>query len=207
MWPVGPLWQCGTASPGGLGNHVPVTSRLALPPAKSRTASSLDAMTKIQLRVAANLSISRRRSSPTITAIKAYCTRSSPSLDLRTSLFPFFHPTFGAKPFVGTSSPTSGAGSRRLLHDSQIRMSSDADYAAFLDQANQDTGSTSAQTTKKVGTKSVNTTVPKALESIEEYYISDADEPFEPVALKFEGDQAPSAGKLVPRHFPGLGPG
>ena len=87
-------------------------------------------------------------------------------------------------------------------------MSSDADYAAFLDKANQDTGAASAQAAQKVGTKSVNTAVPKTLESIEEYYISDADEPFEPVALKFEGDQAPSAGKLLCDIFPvsvGLG--
>ena len=75
-------------------------------------------------------------------------------------------------------------------------MSSDADYAAFLDKANQDTGAVSAQKAQKVGTKSVDTAVPKSLESIEEYYISDADEPFEPVALKFEGDQAPSAEEL-----------
>jgi hypothetical protein len=41
----------------------------------------------------------------------------------------------------------------------------------------------------------VNTEVPKALEEIEEYYVSDADEPFEPVSLKFDGDSVPSAGK------------
>jgi hypothetical protein len=69
-------------------------------------------------------------------------------------------------------------------------MSSDADYAAFLDKANQDTGSaetTSASQKKSYGTKSVNTAVPKVLEQVEEYYISDSDEPFEPVALEFEG--------------------
>jgi hypothetical protein len=68
-------------------------------------------------------------------------------------------------------------------------MSSDADYAAFLDKANQDTGAATAQTSKKVGTKAVDTAVPGALEGIEAYYISDADEPFEPVALKFEGGE------------------
>jgi len=67
-------------------------------------------------------------------------------------------------------------------------MSSDADYASFLDKANQDTGgATAAQTKKSYGTESVNTKVPKALEGIEEYYVSDADEPFEPVALEFDG--------------------
>jgi hypothetical protein len=68
-------------------------------------------------------------------------------------------------------------------------MSSDADYASFLDKANQDTGSVQQQDTSKkgYGTKSVDTAVPQVLEKVEEYYISDADEPFEPVALIFEG--------------------
>lgn len=69
-------------------------------------------------------------------------------------------------------------------------MSSDADYAAFLDKANQDVAPAEQQDLSKkgYGTKSVNTAVPKALESVEEYYVSDADEPFEPVALEFSGD-------------------
>jgi hypothetical protein len=69
-------------------------------------------------------------------------------------------------------------------------MSSDADYAAFLEKANQDTGAAEAKDAsqkKSYGTESVNTAVPEVLEQVEEYYISDADEPFEPVALKFEG--------------------
>jgi hypothetical protein len=69
-------------------------------------------------------------------------------------------------------------------------MSSDADYASFLDKANQDTGSVQQQSSssrKSYGTKSVDTAVPQALEKVEEYYVSDADEPFEPVALKYDG--------------------
>ncbi|RMZ74385.1 ribosomal L3 [Pyrenophora seminiperda CCB06] len=69
-------------------------------------------------------------------------------------------------------------------------MSSDADYAAFLDKANQDVGSAETKDASQkqgYGTMSVNTAVPKMLEQVEEYYISDADEPFEPVALSFEG--------------------
>jgi hypothetical protein len=66
---------------------------------------------------------------------------------------------------------------------------SDADYAAFLDKANQDSSGGDATTqSKKYGTKSVNTEVPKVLEGVEEYYVSDADEPFEPVALSYDGD-------------------
>jgi hypothetical protein len=70
-------------------------------------------------------------------------------------------------------------------------MSSDADYASFLDKANQDTGAAQQQSSssakKSYGTKSVDTAVPKALEQVEEYYVSDADEPFEPVALAYNG--------------------
>ena len=75
-------------------------------------------------------------------------------------------------------------------------MSSDADYAAFLDKANQDTGSAQAQESSKTGygTKSVDTAVPRALQSVDEYYVSDADEPFEPVALQYSKAQI-SAGE------------
>jgi hypothetical protein len=65
---------------------------------------------------------------------------------------------------------------------------SDQDYEAFLNKANEDTGGATTQS-KKVATKSVNTAVPKALEQVEEYYTSDADEPFEPVALSYDGEE------------------
>lgn len=66
---------------------------------------------------------------------------------------------------------------------------SDADYEAFLNKANQDTsGGEATVQAKSYGTKSVNTNVPKVLEEVQEYYVSDADEPFEPVALSFDGD-------------------
>ncbi|KAF2029032.1 hypothetical protein EK21DRAFT_113255 [Setomelanomma holmii] len=73
-------------------------------------------------------------------------------------------------------------------------MSNDDDYAAFLDKANQDTGDAqqqdaSSKKKKSYGTKSVDIAVPKVLEQVEEYYVSDADEPFEPVALKFDGKE------------------
>jgi hypothetical protein len=76
-------------------------------------------------------------------------------------------------------------------------MSSDADYASFLDKANQDISSAESQNAsqkKNRGTQAVNTGVPKVLEQVEEYYVSDADEPFEPVALKFNGSSI-SAGR------------
>jgi hypothetical protein len=45
-----------------------------------------------------------------------------------------------------------------------------------------------------VGIKSVNTTVPKSLEKVDEFFVSDSDEPFEPVSLKYDGEKIPSAG-------------
>jgi hypothetical protein len=81
-------------------------------------------------------------------------------------------------------------------------MSSDADYASFLDKANQDTGPAEQQSSSKkksYGTKSVDTAVPKTLEKVEEYYVSDADEPFEPVALKY--DRSSLSAGTVPACF------
>jgi hypothetical protein len=82
-------------------------------------------------------------------------------------------------------------------------MSSDADYAAFLDKANQNTGAAEQQSTsskKSYGTKGVDTAVPKALEQVEEYYVSDADEPFEPVALKYDGSSISAGTSTVWLH-------
>ena len=71
-------------------------------------------------------------------------------------------------------------------------MSSDDAYASFLDKANEDLNAGKATTSSgqgKAKTKAVETgvEVPAPLTSVEEYYVSDADEPFEPVALKWEG--------------------
>lgn len=93
-----------------------------------------------------------------------------------------------------TFSPSALCG---VISQTQIRtMSSDADYAAFLDKANQDTGSGEVKeaSQKSYGTKSVNTAVPNRLKEVKEYYISESDEPFEPVALEFEGSSV-SSGK------------
>jgi len=81
-------------------------------------------------------------------------------------------------------------------------MSSDADYENFLDKANQDTGSAQAtsQSKSKSQIKAVDTDVPHNLQEVDEVLVSDADEPFEPLSLKYSGDKLPSAdelGKLV----------
>lgn len=69
---------------------------------------------------------------------------------------------------------------------------SDADYEAFLNKANANSNEGKAQAQSEsggYGTKSVNTAVPQALKSVEATYTSDADEPFEPVALDYKGDE------------------
>lgn len=79
-------------------------------------------------------------------------------------------------------------------------MSSDADYQSFLDQANQDVGGGTASTRTTAAfatTRAVNTNVPEPLSKIKRFYTSDADEPFEPVSLKWSGKQMPSESELL----------
>jgi len=79
------------------------------------------------------------------------------------------------------------------------RMASDEAYSAFLDQANQDTGAAKASTkSTSATTKATDTDVPISLQKVEQYYVSEADEPFEPVSLKWNGSNMPSESKLAP---------
>ncbi|KAI9718198.1 MAG: hypothetical protein M1812_004188 [Candelaria pacifica] len=71
-------------------------------------------------------------------------------------------------------------------------MDSDADYASFLDKANQDTGTNTAPKGESVTTKASNTDIPQVLQEVEQYYVSEADEPFEPVSLNWDGKSLPS---------------
>jgi hypothetical protein len=76
-------------------------------------------------------------------------------------------------------------------------MSSDQDYEAFLNKANQDSTEAKASSqskSKSVGIQAVNTTVPKSLEKVDEMFVSDSDEPFEPISLKYDGKEMPSPG-------------
>lgn len=78
-------------------------------------------------------------------------------------------------------------------------MSSDADYASFLEKANQDTGaSNDVKTSGFANTKTKDTAVPAALKSVDAFYQSDTDEPFEPVALKFGNEKSLDAGVYSP---------
>ncbi|KAL8830668.1 MAG: hypothetical protein Q9170_005641 [Blastenia crenularia] len=77
-------------------------------------------------------------------------------------------------------------------------MSSDKAYSSFLDQANQDTGASRATaSTKPATTKAVNTEVPPGLQNVEQYYESEADEPFEPVSLRWDGSNMPSENEFA----------
>lgn len=72
-------------------------------------------------------------------------------------------------------------------------MSSDDAYSSFLDQANQDTGASKVSSKSDTATtKAVNTEVPVGLQNVEQYYTSEADEPFEPVSLQWDGNNMPS---------------
>ena len=74
-----------------------------------------------------------------------------------------------------------------------LRSMSDDAYSSFLDQANQDTGTSKASTTSKsTATKAVDSDVPITLQEVDQYYTSEADEPFEPVSLKWSGKNMPS---------------
>ena len=74
-------------------------------------------------------------------------------------------------------------------------MSSDEAYSSFLEQANQDTGASNASAqSSSATTKAADTDIPVSLQNVEQYYTSDADEPFEPVSLKWSGSNMPSEG-------------
>ncbi|KZF19959.1 hypothetical protein L228DRAFT_250374 [Xylona heveae TC161] len=70
-------------------------------------------------------------------------------------------------------------------------MSSDEEYSAFLEKANQDTNLTKADISNPA-TKGGAPDVPQALLELDEYYVSDSDEPFEPFSFHWDGPHFPS---------------
>ena len=81
----------------------------------------------------------------------------------------------------------------KIISWSKTTMSSDDAYGSFLEQANQSTGA--SKTPEKPSfayMRVVDTNVPGTLQNVEQYYTSDADEPFEPVSLKWVGEDVPS---------------
>lgn len=81
---------------------------------------------------------------------------------------------------------------------------SDADYAAFLDKANQDPNeghATATSKSKEFKAQDKGVEVPKAIQDVlkqDKVYISDADEPFVGVALQWDeaGKGLPDEGEL-----------
>jgi hypothetical protein len=101
-------------------------------------------------------------------------------------------------PSICTEPPAKGSlnSVSRSFH-SNTKMS-DADYEAFLNKANEDVGGASTKSKPKdIGIKSIDTKVPKSLELIKEFFVSESDEPFEPVSLTFKGSKLPSEGLIV----------
>lgn len=80
------------------------------------------------------------------------------------------------------------------------KMASDEDYASFLDKANEDPneGVAKTQGSGKIQLKAVDqgAKVPAGLKAAtkDAFYVSDADEPFEPVVLKHSGKSLPDEG-------------
>ena len=74
------------------------------------------------------------------------------------------------------------------IHATRSIIMSDEAYGNFLEKANQDTGASKATQKKSpLKTRAVDTEIPAALQGIESYYTSEADEPWEPVSLKYGG--------------------
>lgn len=75
-------------------------------------------------------------------------------------------------------------------------MASDEDYMSFLNKANEDasggTGGGQATTQSKTQFKTTDSgsQVPKEIKDVckDAFYVSDADEPFEPVSLSYSGE-------------------
>lgn len=86
-------------------------------------------------------------------------------------------------------------------------MSSDAEYAAFLEKANQDPAANTTSNASNSGRMEFKTTesgvaIPRILkEGVDGgkwYYTSDADEPFLPVALRFSRSRLPTECESLP---------
>ncbi|KAK5806107.1 hypothetical protein VI817_000365 [Penicillium citrinum] len=101
-----------------------------------------------------------------------------------------------------TTSPTIPTKSPAVLSHASLSLSpshfstktpimSDDAYMSFLDKANADlnAGLKTQQGTEPNRTETVDTTtqIPTPLQSVDSYYISDTDEPFEPVSLSWKG--------------------
>lgn len=93
-----------------------------------------------------------------------------------------------------------------IVSEDSLKIMSDDAYSSFLDQANQDTGASKVFTkSKSAATKAVDTDVPVTLQKVDQYYTSESDEPFEPVSLKWSGENMPSE-SMQPQRAPSSSP-
>jgi len=118
----------------------------------------------------------------------------------RTERFFYSNSTSTSTPAATSTSNTPIVNKEGGEGDKEDDMASDEDYASFLDKANEDpsAGTAKSQDKGKVELKAVDTDVPAPLTKAtkDAFYVSDADEPFEPVALKFSGKTLPTEGML-----------
>lgn len=93
--------------------------------------------------------------------------------------------------------------SEGIENQDKSKMASDEDYASFLDRANEDPnkGVAKTQSSGKIQLKAVDhgVKVPAGLKDAtkDAFYVSDADEPFEPVVLKHSGKSLPDEGSFI----------
>jgi len=125
--------------------------------------------------------------------------RTQPSLTLERS--------FAAAATTDQQRKDEGQPPPRPTQETSDNMSSDADYMAFLDKANEDPskgydaaqsqGGAAGDAAFKTTDKGVE--VPQVLSKVTQgaFYTSDADEPFVPVALRFEGGELPNEGRVA----------
>jgi hypothetical protein len=71
-------------------------------------------------------------------------------------------------------------------------MASDEAFASFLDKANEIPSAGVSVSHESAARKTVDANVPASLQSIDKYYISESDEPFVPLSLKWRGKGFPS---------------
>lgn len=103
------------------------------------------------------------------------------------------HPARSARHPLATARDSTGQ-LRRLSKTTVLKMATDEDYMSFLDKANQeaDEAHASAQRSSQSQFKAMDagSEVPKAIKNVckEAIYISETDEPFEEVSLKWTGE-------------------
>lgn len=130
----------------------------------------------------------------------------------------YHHHSIRSRASISTTTTTSTSRrTKRTMSSSNNDDAGDSSYMSFLDKANQDLSAGQKQqqqqtpftshtsTEVKTETLSAGTRIPDPLKSVEVYYVSETDEPFEPVVLKWDGARKgvwPSLGEFSISTFP-----